>query len=199
MENPISVLSPDPVNPAAVRALPGDRPTGRAPARFMRYRMVVLVRDSAEAVSAAGGWLFDRVMAGWEVTVLVADMTNAQPLRILGVTVGDLNDTKALEAAGIPHSVAISGALCESDADVRARVLDWLERGLQEVTLWGEDYAEDLDSRTTSARHVLSRAARAFKARALAASAGSSQAVADAEPFRTGGPLLPRGVQHSPA
>ncbi|WP_245718179.1 hypothetical protein [Nocardia miyunensis] len=193
----MSVLAPDAAPAADLRLLPVDRTIARARQRFLRYRMTVVVQDSTEVVRSAGGWLFDRVMAGWDVTVLLADSSNPLPLRILGATVLDLKDVRALEVAGVvPHSVAISAALCESDAHVRNRALDWLERGRQEVTLWGERYSEELDSRTESAQHRLSRAARAFKSCALSAAAGSAESVADTEPFRTGGPTLSWSAGH---
>ena len=44
----------------------------------------------AEAVRFAGGWLFDRVMAGWDVTVIVANRDDDRPLKILGATAVDL-------------------------------------------------------------------------------------------------------------
>ncbi|WP_343575423.1 hypothetical protein [Mycobacterium sp.] len=50
----------------------------------MRYRLDVVAADVADVVTFAGGWLFDRAMAGWDVTVLVADHVDERPLRILG-------------------------------------------------------------------------------------------------------------------
>ncbi len=38
----------------------------------LRYRLDVLGVSAVDVVEAAGGWLYDRVMAGWEVTVLLA-------------------------------------------------------------------------------------------------------------------------------
>ena len=36
----------------------------------MRYRLDVVAANAADAVKFAGGWMYDRVMAGWDVTVL---------------------------------------------------------------------------------------------------------------------------------
>ena len=44
----------------------------------------------ADAVQFAGGWLFDHVMAGWDVTVAVSDPKDVRPLRILGANTVDL-------------------------------------------------------------------------------------------------------------
>ncbi|PRC60972.1 hypothetical protein C6A85_14110, partial [Mycobacterium sp. ITM-2017-0098] len=37
----------------------------------MRYRLDVVSPTVRDAVRFAGGWVYDRVMAGWDVTVLV--------------------------------------------------------------------------------------------------------------------------------
>ncbi len=37
----------------------------------MRYRLDVIAPSVIDAVQFTGGWLFDRVMAGWDVTVLI--------------------------------------------------------------------------------------------------------------------------------
>jgi hypothetical protein len=42
-------------------------------------------------VTRAGGWLFDRVMGGWDVTVFVADPADVRPLQILGTQTLDLD------------------------------------------------------------------------------------------------------------
>src|SRR6201999_4509172 len=39
----------------------------------LRYRLDVVAADVADVVKFAGGWLFDRAMAGWDVTVLLVD------------------------------------------------------------------------------------------------------------------------------
>ena len=46
----------------------------------MRYRLDVVAANAADAVRFAGGWMYDRVMAGWDVTVLLADRTDERPL-----------------------------------------------------------------------------------------------------------------------
>jgi hypothetical protein len=62
-----------------------------------------------------------------------------------------------------------------------------LEQGATEVTLWGERLPAELDGSVDSASHHLSAAARAFKARALAAANDpEADAVAESETFRCG-------------
>ncbi|MBV9351060.1 MAG: hypothetical protein JOZ23_05930, partial [Mycobacterium sp.] len=56
----------------------------------MRYRLDVVAADVIDVVKFAGGWLFDRAMAGWDVTVLVADHPDDRPLKVLGAQTLDL-------------------------------------------------------------------------------------------------------------
>ncbi len=54
----------------------------------------------------AGGWLFDQVMAGWDVTVITVDSSDPRPLRILGVRAGVLDAVLALAAADVAQEPA---------------------------------------------------------------------------------------------
>ena len=56
----------------------------------MRYRLDVVAPTVLDAVQYAGGWVYDRVMAGWDVTVLVANDDDVRPLKILGADTLDL-------------------------------------------------------------------------------------------------------------
>jgi hypothetical protein len=121
-------------------------------------------------VRFAGGLLFDRVMAGWDVVVHVTDHTDARPLQILGARAADLEQT--LAAGGPrPQALAVDAELYGSDARVRQLVLDAVGQKLTEVRLWGEGCPVDLKSEAGSVCHRLSVAARAFKAQALVAAA----------------------------
>lgn len=129
----------------------------------------------ADVVSHAGGWLFDRVMAGWDVTVLVADSDATRPLDILGVRVVDLEAGLARrEGHPMPQSLALDAQLYATEPRVRERLRHVLEHELsEEVTLWGDGVA--VDRPVDSVRHPLSYAARAFKAQAMAAMAAPGQ------------------------
>jgi len=154
----------------------------------MRYRLDVVAPSVAEAVLFAGGWLFDRVMAGWDVTALVADDCDDRPLQILGVATLDLE--YALGAPGRrprPQSVAVATELFGRDPRVRRGVLKALDNGTTEVTLWGENWPVELTTKKIdSVQHRLSAAARAFKAQALAAAAMPNAAIGPTETFRGG-------------
>ncbi|WP_206077901.1 hypothetical protein [Prauserella endophytica] len=146
---------------------------------------------TAEVVRAAGGWLFDRVMAGWDVLVLVADPLNSRPLRILGAKGVDLEAALTSRVSGPrPHALAVDAGLYESDDRVQRLVVRSLDHGLTDVRLWGDDWTGGLDEDSGSVRHRLSVAARAFKAQALAATAAPAGSVDVTEVFRSGD-LLP--------
>ncbi|MBJ7338307.1 hypothetical protein [Mycolicibacterium sp.] len=152
----------------------------------MRYRLDVVSPNVGDVVRFAGGWMVDRVMAGWDVTVLIDGAQDLRPLEILGVETQDLQG--ALEMwADRPHpqTVAVAAELFSTDPRVRRGVLEALGHGLTEVTLWGEHCPEELDDTVGSVSHQLSAAARAFKAQALVA-IHHPVAVGTAETFRRG-------------
>ncbi|MBF6145944.1 MULTISPECIES: hypothetical protein [Nocardia] len=156
----------------------------------MRYRLGVVAPTVTEVVRCAGGWLFDRGMAGWEVTVIVNDPTHARALEILGAVVLDMEDSLSSPVhSPHPHAVALAGELFETDHRIRCGVLDTLDRGLSEVTLLGEFCPDELDCRVDTVQHRLSVAARAFKRQALAAAGIPATSVAPLETFRSGAPV----------
>ena len=152
----------------------------------MRYRLDVVAADVADVVRFAGGWLFDRAMAGWDVTVLVADHPDERPLRILGVQILDLEH--ALATVGHrppPQTLAAAADLFDCDSRVREGVLQALDQGATEVTLWGQTWPAELDAAVGLVEHRLSAAARAFKGQALAAAGLSPAALGPTEEFRS--------------
>ncbi|WP_099021078.1 hypothetical protein [Mycolicibacterium palauense] len=153
----------------------------------MRYRLDVVAPSVAEVVRVAGGWLFDRVMAGWDVTVLVDGGADDRPLQILGADTGDLESALAggLQAPR-PHALAVSAELYARDTRIRKGVRDALAAGQTEVTMWGESWPEELRGSVDTVEHRLSVAARAFKVQALAAAAEPIDAIGFSEIFRTG-------------
>jgi hypothetical protein len=152
----------------------------------MRYRLDVVAPSVADVVRSAGGWLVDRVMAGWDVTVLISGYDDLRPLRILGVETADLETAmRDWEERPHPQTVAVAADLFVADERVRDGVLWALDQGLTEVTLWGESWPQELDSTVDAMLHELSAAARAFKAQALAA-VGDVHPVERVEAFRCG-------------
>lgn len=153
----------------------------------MRYRLDVISPSVTEAVQYAGGWLFDRAMAGWDVTVLVdGGGEDPLPLHILGAEVVGLDTALAM---GVhrprPDALAVAADLFDRDSRIQDGVRLALDNGRTEVTLWGQAWPAELD-RTDSVEHRLSVAARAFKARAMAAAALPFESIGAVEVFRSG-------------
>lgn len=151
----------------------------------MRYRLDVVAPCVVDAVRFAGGWLVDRVMAGWDVTVLIGADEDVRPLAILGVeTIALESVLESWEDRPHPQTVAVAADLFNTDERVRRGVLGALEQGHTEVTLWGDECPADL---SVEVRHELSAAARAFKAQALAAvNHPEARGVGHTEAFRCG-------------
>lgn len=155
----------------------------------MRPQLVVLAPSMVDAVRFAGGWLFDRVLAGWDVTVLTTACGDARPLRILGARVVDLESALGAPVSGPgPRAIAVDAVLYDSDTRVRRFVHDALDAGSADVRLWDARGPVDRDSGAGAVQHRLSMAARAFKAQALAAAAAPVEPIDVMEMFRTGEP-----------
>ena len=147
----------------------------------MRYRLDVVAASVVDVVRFAGGWLFDRAMAGWDVTVLLADLADCpddRPLQILGAQTLDLEDALAhrSETRPRPQALAAAADLFGCDSRVRQGVLQALDHGVTEVTLWGETWPAELDDSVGLVQHRLSMAAQIFKAQALAAALNVAEA-----------------------
>lgn len=152
---------------------------------------MVAAPDTVTVVRSAGGWLFDCVMAGWDVQALVRDLDDVRPLRILGVRAVDLDAALTSPVHGPqPHVLAVDGRLYESDSRVRKMVLRALDHALTEVLLWGDGCPSDLDGEAGPVEYQISVAARAFKSQALAAAEAPVESVTDTEVLR-GGELRP--------
>lgn len=156
----------------------------------MRYRLDVVASSVVDVVKFAGGWLFDRSMAGWDVTVLLTDHPDDRPLHILGARTLDLESVLAsLGTHPRPQALAAAADLLGSDPRVRTGVLQALDHGVTEVTLWGTTWPAELDDSVGRVQHRLSMAAQTFKAKALAAAAVPVGSVGTVETFRSG--LMP--------
>lgn len=132
----------------------------------------------------AGGWLFDQVLAGWDVTVITAAAGDPRPLRILGVRATDLDSAMTFPVRGAClDAIAVRAELVESDDWVRELVLAAAEAGQTEIRFWGESWPDAFDGDPAPLSHRLSVAARAFKAQALAAAAVTSEPAAATEVF----------------
>ena len=87
----------------------------------MRYRLDVVAPTVLDAVRFAGGWIYDRVMAGWDVTVLIGSDEDVRPLQILGAQTLDLESVlEAWEDRPHPQTVAVAADLFDRDPRVLA-------------------------------------------------------------------------------
>ena len=167
-----------------IRGIVGSGPGTAEPG--VRYRLDVVAANVADVVRFAGGWLFDRAMAGWDVTVLVADHPDERPLQILGAQILDLE--YALANVGNrppPQTLAAAADLFNCDPRVREGVLQALDQGATEVTVWGQTWPAELDSHVGLVQHRLSAAAQAFKSHAFAAAALAQSTIEPIETFRS--------------
>jgi hypothetical protein len=130
------------------------------------YDLTVIAADVDGVVIAAGGWLCDRVRAGWRVTVLIPSAADVSALTILGVHVEVA--PSADEALRKPAAaVALDARVLRHDDGIRQAVLRLVDAGRAEVTLWGASALFGSDGRFDTVRHRLSAASQAFKAGAL--------------------------------
>jgi hypothetical protein len=152
----------------------------------IRYRLDIFASSVVDVVTFVGGWLFDRVMAGWDVTVIVADLAESRPVQILGADILDLECTLAsMEHRRRPQTVAVASDLLGSDLRVRNGVLQALGDGLTEVTLWGDACPAEFGHCVDPVQYQLTSAARAFKLQALMAAAAPVDSAGSTETFLT--------------
>src|ERR1700686_1645048 len=90
-----------------------------------RFRLNVVAPTVADVVSCVGGWLVDRAMLGWEITVLIAArQQDLQPLHILGVTPLAFDEVpKGGRRLPICDGISVAADLYFGDARVRRHVL----------------------------------------------------------------------------
>ncbi|GAB2824703.1 hypothetical protein GCM10022221_23370 [Actinocorallia aurea] len=118
---------------------------------------------------SAGGWLFDCVMAGWDVTVLTPGKADPTALRILGARPGDLEAAILRSVPGPrPAAVAVEAHLCELEPRVGSLLRKAIDTSTTDIRVWGPAHPPTFPDAITPVRHHLSTAARAFKTHALA-------------------------------
>jgi len=136
----------------------------------VRRRLVVVGPTQAEAVRFAGGWLFDRALARWDVRVLTTGRIDPRPLQILGARPMDvLSERVSPERGPWPQAIAIWAELYDSDDRARQLMQEAMENGVEHCMLWADTLPLDSRRQAVVERYRLSAAARAFKAQAVAA------------------------------
>jgi hypothetical protein len=154
----------------------------------IRYQLCVVARDVGELVDVAGGWICDRILAGWDVSVAVSEPRDLRPLQILGVTVMTQQRLSLISDDSGAASIAIAPGIFENNNHIRSEVLEALDRGGNEVTFAGPSLPSELGGRLAKRQHRLSGAARAFKAHALAAASVPHAAINGTEKLYSSAP-----------
>lgn len=136
---------------------------------LLAYDLAVIAADVDSVVRAAGGWLCDRVRAGWRVSVLTdsGDWRDVGPLTILGLSTAPAEAVTTVLRRQRPAALAVDARLVAGDGPIRREVLRAVDGARTEVNVWGESSLFASDRRFTRVNHRLSSAARAFKNRAL--------------------------------
>ncbi|MEU4312823.1 hypothetical protein [Nocardia sp. NPDC024068] len=157
----------------------------------LRHRLAIVAPNTLDAVRYAGGFIFDRMMGGWEVIAVLTEHDDVRPLEILGATVLDLPTAMASPVHDTwPESVLLAPDVFVSDEWVRTGAIACLDNGLAEFAVWGDELPAELACRVASAHHRLSSAAQAFKRCALGAAGVPESGDADVEVFHSGEVLL---------
>jgi hypothetical protein len=149
------------------------------------YDLVVLTGDVNDTVASAGGWLCDRVRAGWRVTVLAPPNSDSRPLQILGVGVSSFDGETNFLSETAPAAIAVAADVLRADVRVRDEILRIIQRGNAEVTFWGNVGSFGADARLGLVAHQLSNAARAFKIHAFASASLPASSLGVTEEFHS--------------
>ena len=157
------------------------------------YDLVVLSRDINDTVISAGGWLCDRVRAGWRVTVLAPPDSDLRPLQILGLRTSSFDGEIDFLGKSPPAAIAVAADVLRADERVRDTILQIVKGGSAEVTFWGNVGSLGVDTRFEQVAHRLSAAARAFKTHAAASGSLPMSSLAVTEEFRSYAMWYPPG------
>jgi hypothetical protein len=134
-----------------------------------RYRLHVVATNVADVVTSIGGLIFDRAMAGWDVTVTVdgdgRGAIDERAIRILGGRVAAAGS----DCAPRPHVLAVATDVFVTNEPVRRLALAARKGDATDVLLWGRRRPPNLNCRFVPVRHRPSAAAQVFKSHALAA------------------------------
>src|SRR5271156_2325468 len=166
--------------------------------RATRHRLTVLAADAIDAVTSAGGLIFDRSSSGGKVDVYLAEPGDERPLRVLGVSSHGLLPGAFPGPTECPDALVVAGSLYKANKNVRHFFTAASRNHLTEVAIWGGKWPAALASGVGRVEHHLSIAARAFKAHSMNA-AGVQPLVEATESFHSGAhlcsiaaPLRPR-------
>jgi len=149
----------------------------------------------ADVVQYVGGWLFDQMMAGWQVHVGVGAGQDVKPLQILGVgPQPDPGPESCQDGSSTPYraTIAVAAEVLDRDENLSFEVAEALRSGTAEVLVWGNPMSEDWErgKSLSDVEYPMSTAARAFKAYAMKAAAVQADSARSVEVFRFSAPAL---------
>ena len=156
--------------------------------RATRPRLVVEAEDVLDAVTAAGGLIFDRASAGWEVEVRLVSCEDDRPLRILGVQPTDVANGSAAEE-DTADALIVAASMLRSNEAAGTRFLAAASADTAELAVWGGEWPRGLQQGIGPVEHRLSLSAQAFKLHALKA-AGVAPERCTTESFHSGHRLI---------
>ena len=160
-------------SPARLPGAKSLRPAAEDADRYQdRYRLRVVATNVAEVVTSIGGLIFDRAMAGWDVTVEVERNIGREAdraIRILGGRVA--TPVAGSGSAPRPHVLAVATDVFVMNEPIRRLALAARKGNATDVLLWGRWPPPNLNCRFVPIRHRPSAAAQVFKSHALAARA----------------------------
>lgn len=163
-------------SPAPSRGASSPRQAPTDIDRVERYQLHVFAPNVADAVASVGGLIFDRAMAGWDVTVVVDGDRDVgrgiddRPIRILGGRVARLvSGTDQAGSVPYPQTLAVATDVLVKSEQVRRLVLAARDAKASDVLVWGGHHPPNLNFRFVPVRHEPSAAAHLFKSHAMAA------------------------------
>ena len=145
-----------------------------APDEFGKYQFQLVARNIADAVLSIGGLIFDRAMAGWDVSVVIdGEIDGAvddRPIGILGARLATrMSGPNYARALPRPHLLAVATDVMVKSDSVRRHVLALGHDTETDVLLWGRHHPTNFARTFVAARHQPSAAAHIFKSHALLA------------------------------
>jgi hypothetical protein len=168
---------------AGVRTKPSPAWSEALAALVSRYRLHVVSPNLLDTVRFAGGLIFDKATAGWDVLVLLSNCYDVRPIQILGADVADASDDQLLESLRHPTALLAATSL-HAEEQIWPLVRAALSDDRTEVGFWDVESPTPSHRPATVTRHQLSLAARAFKSHALAAAGFIAEPVESVEVFR---------------
>ncbi|EHB45741.1 hypothetical protein MycrhDRAFT_6489 [Mycolicibacterium rhodesiae JS60] len=132
------------------------------------HELHIVTVSVADAVQWIGGWLTDRALAGWEVSVFAPESVDPTTLRILGASHRPLSEIAfTTDVDRIQPVVSVDAAIACAEPDLWDELCRRYAPQASRILFWGQlpDVAVDADIVPTDYR--MSSAANAFKMHAL--------------------------------